>query len=165
VVLAVLVVAAGLIVPRVGRSFGGRELRESAACLAHTARTVKELASASQATFAIELDLDRGRYWVARESGRAGPGRMEPIQMSWLKAVRLPKSVKVAEYRSPEGKTETAGVRQLKFFPDGTSSGARIRLVCGEEQCYMVVHPHNGKVVFGSADASSFPQDQYDLGD
>ena len=82
-----------------------------------------------------------------------------------------------------DGVQAAGGTQYLKFFPDGTSSGAAIRLVSSEDAYDIVVHPHSGRVVYEDAehspvtgwkpvpqgaDAASsarFAIDRYDLGD
>jgi type II secretion system protein H len=165
VVLALLGVMAGVIVPRMGGSLGRQELREAAGRLAHTARTVRELAVARQQLCALEIGLDAGGYRIVTQAGRSGAGQWQMLQASWLKADRWPVGVTVAAYRTPDGATATSGTQYLKFFPDGTSSGAALRLVRGQDSCQVVVHPHSGRVVYGDARTAEFVQDQYDLGD
>ncbi len=165
VTLTLIVILAGVIVPRMGGSMGRRELREAAARFAHTSRALRELAVARQRVCAIEVDLDAGGYCATAQSGQGGGAQWQTLQASWLKAARWPDEVTVASYRTADGKTAASGTQYLKFFPDGTSSGAAIRLVCRQDAYEIVVHPHSGRVVYGDARTTEFAQDQYDLGD
>jgi len=165
VVLVILTVAAGLIVPRMGRSLGQRELRESAARFAYTARTVRELAVSRQRICAIELDLDAGVYGVVWQSGEHPDGKLQAVRASWLKQGRWPESVRVTGYRTPDGSSAVSGLQRVKFMPDGTSSGASIRLEAGDGTCSVVICPHNGAVVFGDEQEIAAVSGQYDLGD
>ncbi len=184
VTLTLIAVLAGLIVPRMGRSIGRRELREAAGRFVQTARTVRELAVARQEVRAMKIDLDEGRYYPAKPkrdgegaafASRDGEGAWEPLRASWLKPQRWPEAVTVDSYRTPDGLQVVGGTQCLKFFPDGTSSGAAIRLVSREDAYDIVVHPHSGRVVYEDAgrasrgaDATSsagFALDRYDLGD
>jgi type II secretory pathway pseudopilin PulG len=164
-VLTLIVVLTGVIVPRMGRSIGSRELREAAARFALTARTVRELAVARQRVCAIEIDLDRGGYGVATQSGGDRPGQWQTLQASWLKPQRWPATISIASYRTPDGSAPASGRQYLKFFPDGTSSGAALRLAGREDEYDIVVHPHSGRVVYGDHEAAAFGLDTYDLGD
>lgn len=174
VTLTLIAILAGLIVPRMGRSIGRRELREAAGRFVQTARTVRELAVARQEVCAIRIDLDGGRYYPAKPK-RDGEGAWQPLRTSWLKPQRWPEAVTVDSYRTPDGLKAAGGTQCLKFFPDGTSSGAAIRLVSREDAYDIVVHPHSGRVVYEDAgrsdaggDATSsagFALDRYDLGD
>jgi len=165
VVLGLLAVVAGLIVPRMGRSLGQRELREAAARFAHTARTVRELAVSRQRICAIELDLDAGAYGITWQSAEGTDGQLQTVRASWLKQGRWPESVRVSGYRTPDGSSAVSGLQQVKFMPDGTSSGASIRLEGGDGTCSVVICPHNGAVVFGDEQEISAGSGQYDLGD
>jgi len=164
VVLALLVILAGSIVPRMSGSISRRELREAAGRFAHTARTVRELAVARQQVCSVRIDLDRGGYCVATQADRSQPGQWRVIQTSWLKARRWPKAADVA-YHPTDGVTMRSGTQYLKFRPDGTSSGAAIRLARGQDAYRIVVHPHSGRVVCGDAGTDEFTPDRYDLGD
>ena len=165
VVLSLIVVLTGVIVPRMGRSIGSRELREAAGRFALTARTVRELAVARQRVCAIEIDLDRGGYGVATQSSEDRPGQWQTLQASWLKPQRWPATISVVSYRTPDGSTAASGRQYLKFFPDGTSSGAALRLAGREDEYDVVVHPHSGRVVYGDRKTATFATDTYDLGD
>lgn len=165
VVLALIVILVGVIVPRMGRSVGYRELREAAGRFALTARTVRELAVAQRRVCALEIDLDRGGYGVVTWSGRSSEHQWQALRASWLKAQRWPAAVTVGSYRTPDGATATRGTQYLKFFPDGTSSGAALRLSCGPDAYEIIVHPHSGRIVYGDHGNTAFGQDQYDLGD
>ena len=56
--LVVLVVATGLIAPRLNGSLSRREVREAAGEFAATARTVRELAISNGRIVSIQIDLD-----------------------------------------------------------------------------------------------------------
>jgi type II secretion system protein H len=165
VVLAVITVLAGMIVPRMGGSTGRRELQEAAQRFAQTARTVRELAVARQQVCALEIDLDRGGYSVATQAGQNGTSGWKTLHASWLKAQRWPETVTVASFRTPDGMTASTGTQRVKFFPDGTSSGAAIRLLQNADSYNILVYEHSGRVVTGDADTTTLAPDQYDLGD
>jgi len=161
VVVVLLVVAAGAIVPRMGRSVSATELREAAARFAQTARTVRELARAHKHEFALEIDLSVGAYGVLMQS----EGQMESVQGSWLKGARWPASVRVDHYREPDGTRSTSGTQRLKFYPDGASSGGSLQLIAGTDTYRIVVHPHSGRVVWGDPRTTEFLPDRIELGD
>lgn len=165
VVMAILAVAVGVIVPRMGRSLSHRELTESAGMLAQTARTVRELAVARQEIFAININLDQQGYAVAVQSTDGDSTQMQPVRVSWLKPKRLPENVRIAEYLSGDGTTATSGTQELKFFPDGTSTGASMQLVSGQSVRYLMVAAHNGQVRSSDDKITSIAGDRYDFGD
>ncbi len=165
VVLGMLAVAAGLIVPRMGRSLERRELHEAAARFAHTARTVREFAISTAQSCALEIDVSAGAYGIVAESGQSGDGQGRTMQASWLKSERWPASIRVSEYRSAAGATPGGSRERLRFFPDGTSSGATLRMAAGDDEYVIVVHPQNGQVQWGHAAENPATMVQFDLGD
>jgi len=164
VALTIIAVAAGVIVPRMGASTSREELREAAGRFAQTARAVRELAVSLQRRCTIEVDLDQGTYAVTAQSSEPG-GQMETVQSSWLKQGRWPASIRVAEYRTPDGARTRSGRETIEFLPDGTTSGAMMRLADGSREHYVVVHAHSGRVIFGAARATAILPDELDLGD
>ncbi len=164
IMLAIIGVLAGAIVPRMGRSQGGRELAEAAARFAHTARTVRELAVARAQTYAIEVDLDAGGYAAARPTA-GGTDRWETMRGAWLQPQRWPANVTIAEFRTPDGRSPLGGTQRVRFFADGTSSGVSLVLARDEDVRKIIVHPHSGRVVHGDPRRTDFAKDQYDLGD
>lgn len=166
VVLVVLMVAAGMIVPRMGGSLARREMREAAARFAATARTVRELAVARGQTLSIQLDLDKGGYGIVMRDTQGRPGEMKIVQASWLKGARWPESVRRMEVRTANGTTLVRGTHRVVFNPDGTSSGAAIRLTGSDErdECRVIIYPRTGRTVV--ADERTEPlEEQYDMGD
>ncbi len=164
VVIAMITIAAGLIVPRMARSLGGEALREASARLAYTARSAREFALARRRTCAIDLDLDSGTYAVTAQSTDDTGGTWQPLQTSWLKAGRWPAGVRVGAYQTPDGQAAYGGTQRVSFRPDGTSSGASIRLISAGNECTIVIHPHSGRVVLGSGPAVGGAE-QHDFGD
>ena len=165
VVLTIIAVAAGMIAPRMSGSVQRGELREAAARLAGTARAARELAVSTRRLCGIEIDLGRGAYCPMMQSSEVPGGKMEPVQASWLQRGRWPETIRVADYRTPRATGTHARVETIEFFPDGTSSGAMIRLADDTRAYCVVVHAHSGRVVYGDAQAMSILADEYDLGD
>ncbi|MFA5864572.1 MAG: type II secretion system protein [Phycisphaerae bacterium] len=163
VVIGILAVTAGLIAPRMKGSLETHELKMTTANLAHTAGTLHELAMAQQKVYFLEIDSDKGAWAVSVQSDQKS-GQPKHVQTSWLKSERWPKSVRLVEFRTPEGETTTNGMQRIKFSPDGTSSGGEARFKCGSKTSCLVVHPHNGRTVYGNGGEAFYP-DQSDLGD
>ncbi|MDY7022952.1 MAG: prepilin-type N-terminal cleavage/methylation domain-containing protein, partial [Cyanobacteriota bacterium] len=113
VVLAIIAIIAGAIVPRICGSISAEQLRESAARLAHTAQTCRQLAAATGRDIAVEIDLDRGSYWATIQSDTEGSANRKTIQRSWLKPACLPTTVKITGYRTADMTTSTSGIRRL----------------------------------------------------
>lgn len=164
VVVAILAVAAGAIVPRIGSSLERHELEQAAGRFAHLARTVRELAAARQETYVLGLDMNRGTYSVGVISEK-NKKEVQKVQASWLRSGRWSEGVKVVEFKAPEGAPVTQGVQEIRFLSDGTSSGASMRFVCGTRSCTVVIHPHNGRVDCVDGHEKLLAVDQFDLGD
>ena len=106
--------------------------------------------------------------WPTRliyQTGSSSDGTLQTIQASWLKQGRWPESVHVAGYRTPNGSSAVSGLQQVKFMPDGTSSGATILLEGENGTCSIVICPHNGACVVGDEREVAGALGQYDLGD
>jgi type II secretion system protein H len=165
IVLVLMVIAAGVIVPRVGRDTGERELRDAAGRFAHVVRTVRELAVSSRTECAIEIDLTRNGYRAVMQSATGDDDRAQTVRVSWLKPERWPESIRITDFRTPDGTAARGETQRLRFYPDGTSSGASFRMVTDDAECSVIVHPHSGHVVFGDQARGNLLPDQYDLGD
>jgi type II secretion system protein H len=165
IVMAIIVVMAAAIVPRMGRSISRQNLVEATARLAQTCRTVRELAVASGRMCAVELDMDAGSCVVTRQTGSGKSSSMDNAREVWLKPQQLPQEVKVASCRTPRGTEVTAGRMSVRFFPDGRSDGVVVRLVADAEAYDVVVHPQTGRVAHGKVGEYAAGPEEYDLGD
>jgi len=163
--LALLAVAAGIIVPRMSRSMGRSELRETTGQFAYTAKAARQYAMARRQACTMEIDLDHGTYAVTELHGTGKERASQLTQTSWLKIGRWPGSIRVSAYQTPDGLMAMTGIQRLSFLPDGTTSGASIRFVHETDEYQVIVHPHSGQVVLGDATTTTFAEDQYDLGD
>lgn len=162
VVVAILGIAAGAIIPRMGRSLEHRDISEAGARFVHTARVASELAAAQQREFAIRIDLDRGRYEVAVQGEG---GQMQTVRASYIKAGGFGTTTKIEGLKTPDGAMRTTGIAKVTFFPDGRCSGASLQLLCDERRYIIVIHSHNGRAVFSAAEDVGNDAGWYDLGD
>jgi type II secretion system protein H len=165
VVVAILGVLAGVIIPRMGSSVTRRQLDEAAGRLAHTARTVRELAVARQQRLALEVDLDAGAIAVAKPTAAGEHGAWQPLRMSWLKFEKLPKTVQITGFRTANGDSARSGTQYIEFYPDGAASGAALTLTSSAGTSRVIVHAHSGRVDYGDPRNTDFSNDQFDLGD
>ena len=166
VALVVVAVAAGLIVPRMGRSLAKREIREAAGEFAATARTARELAVANGKTVSLQIDLDHGGYAVAMREAKGRTNELTEVRMSWMKGARWPGSVRRAAVRTADGNILSSGTQRVDFNADGTSSGAAV-LLAGESErdsWQVIISPRTGRVVVGDGHTQP-PAEQFDLGD
>jgi type II secretion system protein H len=161
VVIVLLGVVALMIVPRMSGSIAREESRESAASFAHTASMVRELAVSRRQLFSIEID-GRG-YGVQMKSGK--DGSYSPVQVSWLRPRQWGEHVRLEGIMTPDGQVITTGTHKLEFRPDGSSSGAMLRLASGDVKTGVSVDSVGGRVTFGDRDELAKADQQYDLGD
>ncbi len=162
VVMAILAILAGAIVSRMSQSLQGRELREAAAGLVHTMRTAHTLAMARKTMYAVEIDPARGGWTVMSLS--ADNNEMTPVRASWLKNGHWAKGINMVEFRTLEG-GQAANGREIRFLPDGTSNGAKLRFQSESRTITVMVYPHNGRVEYAEGGNERFFEDQYELGD
>ncbi len=165
VVMTLLAVAVGMIVPRMGKSIGRVALREAAGRLAQTARTVGALAVARRQELTLEIDLSRGAYRILMPSSDGAPGELTTVQGSWLRGAQWPKSIRVRDFRRGDGTRATGGSERIRFYPDGTSSGAALQLTDADTTQQIIIHAHSGRVSWGDPRTMSLAPDQVDLGD
>jgi general secretion pathway protein H len=111
VVMAVLALGLSLVVPAVNRTRAGAVARSAAYELAANLRAVRAAARASNMEHSLTIDLSGHRYWA---EGVVAPRRM-------------PSTVAV-ELTVPQSERIGARVGRVRFFPDGSTSGARLVL-------------------------------------
>lgn len=167
VVIVIIGVAAGVIVPRMAGSIGREELQETAARLAHTARTLREVAISTRRVCSLEIDMDKGTYapLIASNKDSSSEDGMTEVRMSWLKMGKLPESVRFVMFGTREGGQHRSGVHQVAFRPDGSCDGATIRLATQDEAFDVVSYSHSGQIIYGAQDTMAIAPDYYDLGD
>jgi len=115
VVLAILGVTVGLAVPMFARAMPGMELRAGARAVAAELRAARGRAIAGNDEVALAIDVDN------RTVG----------------AVALAAGIGLDLYTAAEELIDS-GTGRIRFYPDGSSTGGRIRLV-GPGRSYDVV--------------------------
>lgn len=106
VVLAILGVVVGLAVPLFGRAMPGMQLQASARAVAAELRSARGRAIAANDEFVIAVDVQR------RTVG----------------SIALDPSIGLSLYTAAEELTDGAA-GGIRFYPDGSSTGGRVRLV------------------------------------
>lgn len=129
--VVVLVLAAGLValvLPSLTGTLDSARLRGGASQVRATLALARSLAAHGGRARTVVIDLDRGEYGISGEKGkRALPGG---IRFSL---------VRVGERESREGEAS------IRFFPDGSSGEAEIRLLsAGETGIRVLVEPLTG---------------------
>jgi general secretion pathway protein H len=126
VVLAILGLAVVLAMPTLGRLLPGLELRTEARDVASALREARASAIGRNEEVTIVLDRERGLLQVAGKP---------VVQLS--PKIGMP---------ALESHSSRAGDNEIRFFPDGTSTGGRLTLALGERQEHVVVDWLTGAV-------------------
>lgn len=110
VVLAVLALALAVVAPSLLRARAGPVARSAAFELAGTLRDVRAAAQTSNVERLITIDVARRQYWAEGATARR----------------QLPDHIRL-DLWVPESERLGGGGR-VRFFPDGSASGARLEL-------------------------------------
>lgn len=127
VVLAILGLTMVLAMPTLGRLLPGLELRTEARDVASALREARASAIGRNEEVTIVLDRERGLLQVAGK----------PV-------VQLSPKIGVSALETSH--SSRAGDNEIRFFPDGTSTGGRLTLALGERQEHVVVDWLTGAV-------------------
>jgi len=129
VVLGILALGLTLVVPSLNRARLGIMVHSTAYELAANLRASRAAAQAANVEHALVMDLARHQYWTEGVVGRR----------------QLPRSVAV-EVALPESERMGASGGRVRFFPDGSTSGARFVLKDGKTAAAVFVDWLNGDV-------------------
>lgn len=135
VVLAILALAIGIAAPRFVRVMPGVALRATAHDIVATLRTARSLAIRRGREVAAEVDL------AGRTVAIAGEGDLVAIDRSFGVSLYTATQELVTE--------RSAGIR---FYPDGTSTGGRLRLASEHRGYDIRVDWITGRVTIDDAD-------------
>lgn len=127
VALTILVAALAIAVPSLGRAREGLALRSAAYDLAASLRMVRTNAVGTNAEQGLTIDLARRLYW--------SEGAVPPRALMVGTEVTVPESERFA-----------ASVSRIRFYADGSSSGAKIILKDDRTTAAVYVDWLNGDV-------------------
>lgn len=111
VAMGILALALGLVAPSLNTARLGMAARSAAYELAAHLRSARAAARETNMERALIIDVDNRRYWA---EGVVGPRQ-------------LPASIAV-DLTVPASERIGAGMARVRFFPDGSTSGARVVL-------------------------------------
>jgi general secretion pathway protein H len=129
VVLAILGLAIALAVPVISRAMPSLELKTTARSVAAALREARGLAIADNREVVVTVDLDNRLL----STGSGG------------KAVGLGRHLGISLYTAAEELID-AGAGSIRFFPDGTSTGGRVRVFLADRKYDVVVNWITGGV-------------------
>lgn len=129
VVIGILGLALAIVAPSLNRARLGLMVRSAAYELAAGLRAARAAAQAGNSEQVVTLDLARRRYWAEGVVGLR----------------TFPTNVAV-ELAVPESERLGASAGRVRFFPDGSASGARVVLSDGRQAASVLVDWLNGDV-------------------
>lgn len=129
VVIGILALALAIVAPSLNRARLGLMVRSAAYELAAGLRAARAAAQAGNSEQVVTLDLARRRYWA---EGVVAP-RTFPANVA-------------VELAVPESERLGASAGRVRFFPDGSASGARVVLSDGRQAASVLVDWLNGDV-------------------
>ena len=88
-------------------------------------RSLQDMATSTQKTVRLYIDLDRGSYWpVVLEGGQEKP----PTDANWAAPLALPDMVRFADV-SVGGTRKESGKADVFFYPNGRIDPATVHLI------------------------------------
>ena len=129
VVLGLLAFTLAVVAPSLGRARLGLMVRSTAYELAANLRASRAAARATSIEHVLTIDLSQRLYWAEGVVGRRP----------------LPPGVAL-DMTVPQGERINAAVGRIRFFPDGSASGARLVLHDGRSTASLVVDWLTGDV-------------------
>lgn len=120
VVLLVLVLAIGVAAPRIGSGIDNAQLKQSARQFASALRHARGKALAEGADSTVTLDTRERHYRISGAERR----------------YTLPEGVEV-QLETARSELGADGVAAVRFFPDGTSTGAKVTLM-NDSRTYII---------------------------
>lgn len=123
VVLAILGLTVALAVPQFGRAMPGLELQASARAVAAELRAARGRAVARNDEFAVAIDVD---------NRTVGNLAIDP-------------AIGLSLYTAAEELIDR-GAGRIRFYPDGSSTGGRVRLVGGDRKYDVLIDWISGAV-------------------
>lgn len=128
VVLVILGLTVTLAVPMFTHAMPGVEARAAARDVAAMLRAAHSLAIAGNREVTVAVDLDR-----------------RTVELAGARSRTIAKGIGIGLYTAAEELIDR-GAGRIRFYPDGTSTGGRVRLSAGERKYDVVVDWISGSV-------------------
>ncbi len=135
VVIGILALAVAIVAPSLGRARMGLAVRSTAYALAADLRAARAAAQSTNMERVLTVDLAGRRYWA---EGVVGPRTFPP---SVTVELAVPESERLG---AVEGSGSGSG--RVRFFPDGSASGAKVVLGDGRSAASVLVDWLNGDI-------------------
>ncbi len=128
VVLVILGLTVALAVPMFARAMPGVEAKAAARDVAAMLRTAHSLAIAGNREVTVAVDLDR-----------------RTVDLAGTRSRTIAAGIGIGLYTAAEELIDR-GAGRIRFYPDGTSTGGRVRLSAGERNYDVLVDWISGNV-------------------
>jgi len=135
VVIGLLALAAAVVAPSLGRARLGLALRSTAYALAADLRAARAAAQAANLERILTVDLAGRRYWAEGVVG------VRTIPSHVAVELAVPESERAGGEAGPG-----SGSGRVRFFPDGSASGAKVLLSDGRSTASVLVDWLNGDI-------------------
>jgi type II secretory pathway pseudopilin PulG len=139
-VLFLLVGLLGIVLPRISME---ENLSSVGRRMVATIRSLQSLATSTQKTVHLYVDMDRGIYWPMILDGDQ---ERVPDDPTWIAPLNLPESIRFSDILVSQGRKE-AGRIDLFFYPTGKIDPATMHLVnTGNNILAIAIEPVTGAI-------------------
>jgi prepilin-type N-terminal cleavage/methylation domain-containing protein len=154
VVLFIIGLVLAIAMPHFG-SFQGAELRSEAHRLAVRSHYLYEEAGAQKVLLRLNLDLNRGAYFVTRLDPFAARPSFRPESGPAGGVVTMPADIRLRDVWVEGGGVFRSGIAGCQFYPSGMADAAVIHLFDRKGDVMTLgIDPFNGAVAIISGDLS-----------
>ncbi len=163
VVVAVIAVATGMFVPLVESRVSGARLKDTALRLHGVARYARAFAATRQRPCRLVVDLDEARFdFEVERTGEDGLRAFKPWRADGMRGGQLPKGVKFKDVRLGD-ETKRSGRGMVVYQPDGSATGAVVRLEGAAGSWTLLVEPWTARSRLVAGRVEDAPVDRIDL--
>jgi len=139
-VLFLLVGLLGIILPRISME---ENLSSVGRRMVATVRSLQSLATSTQKTVHLNVDMDRGVYWPMILDGNQ---EKVPADPNWATPLTLPESIRFSDILVSQGRKESGRV-DLFFYPTGRIDPATMHLMnAGNHILAIAIEPITGAI-------------------
>ena len=170
-VVVIIVMVAATIGVRFYKSLDSAALRSSSHRLLQTARYARLTAGENHQPCTLEIDLDRGLYWLRGHGKPAQPGMgpsSRPSASEGAAALdteprRLPETVRIIRAQVAGKGLYTQGKVAIEFHVDGSAEAALVQLNSAERTWTLLVQPWTAQAELKAGAVDTLPVGTVDL--
>jgi type II secretion system protein H len=162
-VMAIVAVLATMIVPRLGGTMAGAQLREQARGMLWMARYARETAATRRRECRLVVDPEHGSFRLEMEEDpQDHPGEFVPLAGALVGRRQLSGGVSFGTVRI-EAETEEGPANTIRFHPDGRADAAVVEITDGRRTFSLLVAPGSGRLLLVDGTVPSLPTERQDL--